>query len=267
MRGESGHAAIGRMAGDRSLVGLGAWADRVRGESRWAHTAPWHYLNVPDGQPVAAATAGTSDHVIWAIERFAAELADPNLGTRQRTDALRFFVHFVVDVHQPLHVGRADDRGGNDVPLVVDGRPTNLHGLWDTGILARGRRSAARLEVDVAAYARTLGPRVASAPIAWAEESRALLGFVYAHDAEPSERYMRDARALLVQRLAHAGVRLAAQLNEIFCNDPGSQARDGTVDRYSARSASSGSRRAALRAGNNPAIKPISTATSSDNET
>jgi len=216
---EQASAAVGRIAGGRSLVGLGAWADRVRGESRWAHTAPWHYLNVPDGQSVAATVAATSDHVVWAIERFAAELENPDLGTRQRGDLLRFFVHFVVDVHQPLHVGRADDRGGNDVSLVVDGRPTNLHRLWDTGVLVRGPRSAARLDADVAAYARTLGRPVASTPSEWAEESRALLGVVYALDGEPSERYLRDARALLVQRLAQAGVRLAARLNEIFCTD------------------------------------------------
>jgi len=219
---EQAAAAVGRIAGERSLVGLGEWADRVRGESRWAHTAPWHYLNVPDGQSVATVVAETSDHVVWAIERSAAELVDSNLGTRERNDALRFFVHFVVDVHQPLHVGRADDRGGNGVPLVVDGEPTTLHRLWDTGVLVRGRRSAARLDADVAAYARTLAHGPAPAPIEWAEESRALLGFVYALDTEPSEGYLRDARALLVQRLAQAGVRLAARLNDIYCaaSDP-----------------------------------------------
>jgi hypothetical protein len=212
-------AVVARLGGSESLVGLGAWADRVRYVPQWEHTAPWHYLNVADERTVAAAVEASADHVVWAIEHFSAALADADLPPARRSEALRFLVHFVVDVHQPLHVGRADDRGGNDVELRVDGRPTNLHRLWDTGILVRSQRTEARLDMALAALAASPAAKrwTSSTAIDWAEESRALRELVYAFERPPAEGYLTEALAVLEQRLAQAGLRLADRLNSMFC--------------------------------------------------
>jgi hypothetical protein len=209
-------AAVEQISGSTSLVGLGAWADRVRYEPAWEHTASWHYINVPDGESVATVSRATSDHVVWAIEQFVDELADTG-NAAGRTDALRFVVHFIVDVHQPLHVGRASDRGGNSIEIIVDGRTTNLHRLWDTGVLASARRGEAQLSAAVAAHVRSQNEWLSSAPLAWAEESRALRERVYAFDLPISPQYLRNARAVVERRLAQAGVRLAETLNRTFC--------------------------------------------------
>lgn len=211
-------AVVGQLSGSASLVGLGAWADRVRYEPAWEHTAPWHYINVADDESVAAVSAATSNHVIWAIEQFVDELADTGNAIERRTDALRFVVHFIVDVHQPLHVGRAGDRGGNGIELVVDGSTTNLHRLWDTGVLASARRGEAQLSAAVAAHVRSQDEWLSSAPLDWAEESRALRERVYAFERPISLQYLRDARVVVERRLAQAGVRLADTLNRAFCS-------------------------------------------------
>jgi hypothetical protein len=208
---------VEQLTGRASLVGLGAWADRVRYEPAWEHTAPWHYINVADDASIAAVSRATSDHVVWAIEQFVDELSATDNDVERRTDALRFVVHFVVDVHQPLHVGRASDRGGNGVELIVDGRRTNLHRLWDTGALASTGRGETQLSAAVAAHVRSQDEWLSSAPLAWAEESRALRERVYAFETPISERYLRNARAVVERRLAQAGVRLAATLNRVFC--------------------------------------------------
>lgn len=210
-------AAVEQLSGSASLVGLGAWADRVRYELAWEHTAPWHYINVSDGESVDVVSRATSDHVVWAIEQFFNELANTGNAVEHRANALRFVVHFVVDVHQPLHVGRASDRGGNGIELIVDGRTTNLHRLWDTGVLASARRSETQLSHAVAARVRSKDEWPSSAPLAWAEESRALRERVYAFERPVTPQYLSAARAVVERRLARAGVRLADTLNRAFC--------------------------------------------------
>lgn len=210
-------AVVEQLTGSASLVGLGAWADRVRYRPAWEHTAPWHYINVADDDSIAAVSRATSDHVVWAIEQFVDELSATDNAVEQRTGALRFVVHFIIDVHQPLHVGRASDRGGNGVELIVDGRTTNLHRLWDTGALAGTGRGEAQLSAAVAAHVPSQDEWLSTAPLAWAEESRALRERVYAFERPISQEYLRDVRAVVERRLAQAGVRLAATLNRMFC--------------------------------------------------
>ena len=102
---------------------------------------------------------------------------------RERAAALKFLVHFVVDVHQPLHVGRAADRGSNAVDVRYDGKVVNLHRFWDTDVLELRRLGAER-------YARRLRPAFdadaltsADPPAAWAAESLALRSTVYAFES------------------------------------------------------------------------------------
>jgi|SRR6516162_3845041 len=94
---------------------------------------PWHYVNIPIHPPagVLAAYDGArdcrgGDCVVAAVERFAAVLSDSSAPARQRLEALKFVVHFVADLHQPLHASNNDDRGGNGVAVVLAGRRASL---------------------------------------------------------------------------------------------------------------------------------------------
>lgn len=229
-------AAIGAGA---TLAELGVWADAIRGERR--ESAPWHYLNIADlrpgngGDALAAARAAVAafrhppeGDVLEAIARFRTALADRALSPAERLDALRFLVHFVVDVHQPLHVGRAGDRGGNTVDVRYGGNVMSLHRFWDTDAIELRGLSPRR-------YARLLAPRADAAAARggsaeaamdtadWAAESLALRDVVYglrADRARPVEleaEYIARAQRVVEERLVLAGVRLAATLNGVFC--------------------------------------------------
>ena len=115
-----------------TLAEAGLWPDRIRRLPEWEHTKPWHYLNVSDRGSVARAAApGPGQRARRPGPLREGAWATPRWSNRQRGLALRFVVHFVVDIHQPLHVGRVSDRGGNLVPVLVAGRETNLHAVWD----------------------------------------------------------------------------------------------------------------------------------------
>jgi len=216
-------AALVPLLAGMALADAGLWADTIRRQPGWEHTRPWHFINVTDRGSVARAARKGPDNVLAALARFEQDLGDKTLATSQRGTALRFVVHFVVDIHQPLHVGRAEDRGGNLVPVVVGGRETNLHALWDGEPLrlpgGPGPRDRARAlpgpPPDQAARWQ------AASPVDWARESQALRRHVYGAGLGPgpaalSTAYLDEARSTVDRRLVQAGVRLAGRLNSLL---------------------------------------------------
>jgi hypothetical protein len=231
---------IAALAGDTSLAELGVWADTIRGQPEWQASGPWHYMNVADprdGTQRSAAMAirafrGPAEgDVLAAIERFRGELADRSRSRERRLDALRFVIHLVADVHQPLHVGRAADRGGNTIDVRYGKTVVNLHRFWDSDVIGLRKQSPQR-------YARRLSQRfyesdviaASFAPVeprAWAAESLALRGAVYAfpaaNDGAPvvlDAAYLTAAEQLTDERLVLAAARIAATLNAVWCAGP-----------------------------------------------
>jgi nuclease S1 len=212
---------IARLGGGESLAELGLWADTVRSDPRWAASAGWHYVNMDDHESLTAHRHRGERDLLWAIEHFGSELDDGALSPTRRAIALRFFVHFLVDAHQPLHVGREADRGGNLIALRVAGRSSNLHRFWDTDVVRLESPSAARYARAIAAQVGAYGshPRH-EPPSVWLGESLALRDEVYAFESEDgvlSKVYVARARDISKRRLALAGVRLADELNRRFC--------------------------------------------------
>ncbi len=203
-----------------TLISVAPWADEVRPQRR--ETAPWHYINIPveaprgDWRPYCP----NDECIITAVQRFAARLADRQLSAAEREEALRFLVHFVGDLHQPLHCGDRRDRGGNDVPVVFRGRPTNLHSIWDTPLLAETlQREGVRDRLLREAGPDEFGLATAGDPGQWVWDSHRASGEA-AYAALPPERpalldgeYAERAYPVIEQQIRLAGLRLAAMLN------------------------------------------------------
>ena len=121
----------------KTMASVSSWADEVRNSRR--ETAPWHYIDIPIDKPHLdmARDCANGDCVIAKIEQFRDVLKNPATPPDQRREALMFIIHFVGDMHQPLHCSDNNDHGGNGVRIVFSGRPGNLHGLWDSGMLQR----------------------------------------------------------------------------------------------------------------------------------
>jgi S1/P1 Nuclease len=142
---------------ETTLAQASTWADEIRPQR--PETARWHYVNIPinppDGTPATydpRRDCPTADRVVAKIGAFEAVLRDRSAAPRQRLETLKWLVHLVADVNQPLHASDNGDRGGNDVHVDFMGRRTNLHAVWDTGILAAAHIS------DERAYALELAP-------------------------------------------------------------------------------------------------------------
>lgn len=241
--GRFGHRAAGKLAESRlspaalaavrsllepgeSLADASTWADEVRRE--FPQSGPWHYVNVPiTEEKYSARFCPEEGCVVSKIAEFRQVVADRNAPRIERQRALRFLIHFVEDMHQPLHVGDRKDKGGNDTQVQFFGKGSNLHRVWDSGILERAYQDDLSLFKDVrelagsAEAANWSGGTVES----WADESLDLARKAYLQpDTEANlrsgsklgEAYQVIHLPVARRRVAQAGVRLAKILNEVF---------------------------------------------------
>jgi len=213
--------AIKALEPDRSIAEAGLWADEIRDLDYWDALKPWHYMNIPDGVALEDAKRSRRGDVLLGIEKFGADMADSGLDRLDRTVAYRLYVHFVADIHQPLHVGRREDLGGNKINVRVDGRLTSLHAYWDGFDLATVDDDPR----DYARYLQTLHrespPPTDGVPRDWAAESLQQRTVAYGIPGQwvpaLSDDYREKGINIINLRLFQAGVRLARGLDAAFC--------------------------------------------------
>lgn len=216
--GDHARREIDELIGPENLVDISVWADDVKSDPAWDHAYDWHFVSVPDGVDPADAPQAPDGDVLRAVERFVHVLGDPDQPKAQREIALRFLVHFVGDAHQPLHVGRLEDRGGNEIEVEWFGRPTNLHWVWDTGIQAARYLSYSEHAERILRIRGSRLPDVAGDPLDWARESMALRPIVYdlPPDRDMGYDYLFETIPIAEERLGLAGARLAALLEDVL---------------------------------------------------
>jgi hypothetical protein len=198
------------------------WADEYRHDHR--ETGPWHYIDIPlaDSRIDLARECPDGDCVIAKTEQFLAILKDPSADGNARAQALRFVIHFVGDLHQPLHDEDNGDKGGDTRYVIFEGHLDNLHWVWDTGLLQHINRNPA-------AFAEELDSRITPQDQAewqkgsiedWVMEGHRLAQtFAYGdlsneNPAPITPAYERQAEPVIELQLEKAGVRLAHLLND-----------------------------------------------------
>jgi nuclease S1 len=249
--GKTGHRVVAAIA-DRQLSGLARahveqilgpgesldeaanWPDEMRSAPGdfWQKTAtPWHYVTL---NGIVYDHAPSEGDALEALNRFSKTLQDPAASREDKQLALRFVVHLVGDLHQPLHNGKCCDKGGNDVKVTWFGKPTNLHVVWDSQIVDEEQLSFTELAAKLERHISNddvirwwdINPRD------WMSESAQIRDTLYPPPAKPkkgqkakkgqpllpdlSYGYVFKFTPVMERRLSQGGVRLAAYLNAIF---------------------------------------------------
>ncbi|MFL6192572.1 MAG: S1/P1 nuclease [Thermoanaerobaculia bacterium] len=233
--GPNGHRIVGRIAmhhltdeaaravdcllGPEGLDQASTWPDEIRSDPAWKKADPWHFISIDDAETLETTARSPDGDVVEAIQRFAAVLRDPQASQQDKQQALRFLVHFVGDIHQPLHVGRRADRGGNEIKVNFFREDTNLHSVWDSGLIENEKLSFSEFAafIDHPTLAELTSWQSASVAD-WAAESKALRDRVYNFPADKklSFEYAFANMPTVKRRLLQAGVRLAGLLNAIY---------------------------------------------------
>jgi hypothetical protein len=219
---ETTNVMIQSLIGNNHLYSIASWADDIRKERR--DTAPWHYVNIPLGSTYNASRdcPPPKSCVIEKISEFVTVLMDKKASREQRAEALKWVVHLVGDIHQPLHAAK-DAAGGNGVHVrFLNGDrcgpyDCNLHGVWDTSMILHGGLKptdyAERLEKLI--KPEHLAGQDGGTPEQWANESVRLAQAAWVQDgANLDEAYYQREIKVVDTQMALAGLRLAKLLND-----------------------------------------------------
>lgn len=236
-----------------SLAEIATWPDDIRSDSNWNFSHPWHFFSINDDESWKNVPRDPDGDVLSALEKLEAFLMDQSkesivlTGTvvkgrgenavkevQQKTigkrEALAFYVHFVGDIHQPLHVGRREDFGGNKISVVWFNQETNLHKVWDELLIKSRSLSFTELSTFLNRVPDQQQQEWTSSDyLDWAKESKAVRNQVYDFGNQKPPYYLNvttapvlkwdyrsEALGVTNDRLVMGGVRLAGKLDEIF---------------------------------------------------
>lgn len=234
--GQNGHRVVGAVAeahlnkkaqkavenllDGHSLAYVSTYMDEVKSDDNFDHTHSWHWVTIPDGKRYPETEKNEEGDLIEAIERMQHTLSCEDSSRASRVEALKFLVHLMGDLHQPLHVGNGTDRGGNDVKVEWFGRRSNLHRVWDSEMLKSRDFAYSELAAELLATTKKDQVRQWSrgTVMEWAHEIMQYRSQVYRIENPEYMGYQYTYRnwELLTTELAKGGVRLAAVLNEIL---------------------------------------------------
>lgn len=195
------------------------WMDFIKSDNHYDHMRPWHYVTIPDSLDYMEVGAPEEGDAYVTILRIMEEIESGEFHGWSEQEALKSLIHLVGDVHQPLHVGNGEDRGGNDVRVQWFGDGSNLHRVWDSELIEGQQLSYTEYAEWIDRADATQVAEWQSAPILqWLQESKDMRESVYEIDnpERMGYRYNFDHIEELNQRLLQAGVRLAAMLNELY---------------------------------------------------
>lgn len=213
--------AIQEILENEDLAEISTYADENRSNPAkfWQEEAgPYHYVTVPKGkvyQDVGAPQEGDS---YTAIKMFTMQLKNPQSSREEKQLALKMLVHIIGDLHQPLHAGNGTDRGGNDFKVEFFWDDSNLHRVWDSGLIDR-------MNLSYTEYSERLVKKITkeqfstwniSDPLIYIKESADIRDEIYPSNDKISWQYLYDHRPTMERRLQQAGIRIAAHLNMVF---------------------------------------------------
>lgn len=212
---------ISEILDGKSIVYWANWMDNASHTPEYKYTKTWHYKNIDAGETYEQAALEEKGDVVRAINDLIAELKSGNQTKEEQALSLKFLVHLMGDLHCPMHMGHKSDLGGNRWQVQYFGRGSNIHSVWDSGLVESAHKWTYTEWVDqIDTYSREENRKIVEGdPVSWGEETYEVCKKVY--DATPvgsklSYDYVSEWAPVAEMQLLRAGLRLAAVLNGIF---------------------------------------------------
>ncbi|PHS13798.1 MAG: S1/P1 Nuclease [Kangiella sp.] len=235
--GQTGHRVTGELAerhindhtkkalkailGYETLAEASTWADEMRTDPAefWQKTAsPYHYVTVPKGKTYSEVGAPKQGDAVFALNKFSKIVKNKSSTKEEKSLALKFIVHIIGDLHQPLHAGNGEDHGGNWVKLKFYRKDTNLHRIWDTNLIERRHLSFTEWTnwLDKEISPSDIKKWETNNPLVWIKESVKIRDVVYPKEESIGYAYQYKNMPVIKMRLKQAGIRIAYYLDELF---------------------------------------------------
>ncbi len=217
--------AISGILGNESVAMCSNWADFIKSDPAYNYLSNWHYVNLKAGlsqsEAISQLEADTATNAYTKINFLASQLKNTLLPQADKVLYLRMLIHLVGDVHQPMHVGRPDDLGGNKVKVLWFNDPYNLHQIWDDVLISFQKLSYTEYVTAINFTSRDQRKTWQHEPVSlWFYNSYQVAEKIYA-DVKGNEdklgfQYNFKYKSILDEQLLKGGVHLAGMLNTIF---------------------------------------------------
>ena len=215
---------IFKILGNESVAMTSNWPDFIKSDPSYKYLDVWHYINLRSGLSETdlknyLATDTVTD-AYTKLNWLTAQLKNKELEQDKKVLYLRLLIHIVGDLHQPLHIGRAEDRGGNGVKVNWFKDPSNLHTVWDTKLIDFQQLSYTEYATSINYTTKAQRNEWQAEPVSeWIWQSYQHTEKIYAEtkpDSNLSYEYNFKFIGVVNQQLLKGGVHLAGLLNEIF---------------------------------------------------
>ncbi|PJB13088.1 MAG: S1/P1 Nuclease [Flavobacteriales bacterium CG_4_9_14_3_um_filter_40_17] len=234
--GKTGHRVVGELAeqnlskraqrkidkilNGQSLAFVSTYADDIKSDRRYKKYDVLHYVNFPLDKNYSDQPANENGDIIKGIQECIAILKNPNTTESDQTFYLKLLIHFIGDLHQPMHIGQAEDKGGNNIQVQWFGKGSNLHRVWDSEMIDGYNMSYTELTENLPAISKEGKKQIMQSDlIDWVAETREVTKKIYAsvHSGDKlGYNYSYDYFDTVRIQLQKAGLRLAKILNEIY---------------------------------------------------
>ncbi len=217
--------AIFSILGNESVAISSNWADFIKSDPKYNYLSSWHYVNLKEGlsqqEAIRFLDSDTATDAYTKINFLAKELRNKQLPKEEQVLYLRMLIHLVGDVHQPMHVGRPEDLGGNKVKVLWFNESYNLHQIWDDVLISNQKLSYTEYVSAINFTTKQQRQTWQSEPVSlWFYHSYQVAEKIYADVKGPDEKlgyaYNFKYKSVLEKQLLMAGVHLAGLLNSIF---------------------------------------------------
>ena len=212
--------AINRILDGETLAEVANYADDIKSDPRFREYSPWHYVNFPGDKKYGDVEPNPAGDIITGIEKCIEILENDNSAESDKVFYLKLLIHFIGDLHQPMHIGRAEDRGGNDIQIRWFDTGSNLHRLWDSDMIDHYGMSYTELADKLPVQKKRDLYELQSGNIyAWIEATQEITNELYDSvevGQELGYSYIYKYWPVVEQQLLIGGVRLAGILNNIF---------------------------------------------------
>ncbi len=234
--GQTGHRATGKIAENhlskrakraienlldgQSLAFVSTYADDIKSDNAFRKYYTWHFINFPLDSNYKDSKKNPAGDLYTGIQTCIRKLQDKDVSKKDKAFYLKMLVHLVGDLHQPMHIGQEEDRGGNRIQVQWFNQKTNLHSVWDTKMIEGFNMSYLELAANATKLSKRQEAAIAQGTVLdWIEETHVLTKKIYASvekNDKLSYRYSYDYLETARTQIQKGGIRLAALLNQIF---------------------------------------------------
>ena len=234
--GATGHRVIGEIASKhlsnkikrrikellngQSLAMVSTFADDIKSDKKYNDFYTWHYVNLNDDETYETSKKNPKGDLVTGIAKCKQVLLDDTSSKEDKAFYLKMLIHFIGDLHQPMHVGRVSDRGGNDFKVKWFYKGSNMHRVWDSEMINSFNMTYTELANNTAVLSKAQVKDLQKGTVVdWVNESKVLAQEIY-RSAKSEEnlryRYMYDHFKTVRSQLQKGGIRLAKVLTEIL---------------------------------------------------